>query len=164
MDATLRNGFYAGLLLAVALGIFLFQLWRPARQVELHSGNLIRAIERQDWKDLAGFIADNYEDQWGQDRALLLERVRGVVGYARELHLQPWEAVVRGAETEEPFWRARLTVEGADNEVVLLIKQHVNVVADPWELHWRKQSWKPWDWKLVRVRNPGFKLPQGGLF
>jgi hypothetical protein len=161
MENNLRHGFYAGLLVTVAAGIFLFQLWRPARQVELHSENLLRAIEQQDWADFGEFIAADYQDQWGHDRALLLSRTRAVVSYARELQLQPREEAIRGADTEEPFWRARITVAGADNEVMVLIKQHVNVVTEPWELHWRKQSWKPWDWKLVRVRNAGFELPSG---
>jgi hypothetical protein len=29
----------------------------------------------------------------------------------------------------------------------------------PFELRWRHESWKPWDWKLVEVHNPELEVP-----
>ncbi len=164
MSTNLRNEFYAGLLVSIALGIYLFQLWRPARQVELHSENLLRAIEDKDWAAFADFVGEGYEDQWGHNRAVVLARVQQVVVYTRGLEFQTHDAVVRRAETDEPFWRARITVSGEENELMTLIERPVNAVTEPWELHWRRQSWKPWGWKLVRVSNPGFQLPEGSFY
>ena len=31
--------------------------------------------------------------------------------------------------------------------------------AAPFELEWRRQSAKPWDWKLVRVSNASLEIP-----
>ncbi|HEY1583637.1 MAG TPA: hypothetical protein VGF73_11125 [Chthoniobacterales bacterium] len=39
------------------------------------------------------------------------------------------------------------------------IIEWVNSLTTPFELRWRRESWKPWDWKLVEVRNPGLELP-----
>jgi hypothetical protein len=56
-------------------------------------------------------------------------------------------------EGRDGKWSAHVQVDGADNEVVSEIKQHVNSLSVPFELRWRRQSAKPWDWKLVRVAN-----------
>jgi Na+/H+-dicarboxylate symporter len=51
-----RNGFYAGALVAVIAGIYLFQLWQPDRQVHLHSVHLATALEQKEWDDVSGFL------------------------------------------------------------------------------------------------------------
>jgi hypothetical protein len=158
MRPSFRNGFYAGLLLAVAAGIYLYQLWQPARQVELHSVHFLNAIERKQWAALADFLDETYEDQWGHDRALLLTRVREVIRYTRDLRIEAHEADVSPGQGEG-HWRARITVDGDPNEVTALIKERVNSIEAPFDLLWRQQSRKPWDWKLVRVSNPALELP-----
>jgi len=152
-----RHGFYAGLLVAAVLGIYLFQLWQPERQVTLHSANLIEALEENDWSDLADFIADNYEDRWGHDRAVVLLRLREVLSYAPNLQIEAIGVAAR-ADDQEGTWSARIQVEADPNEVTALIKGRVNPLDAPFELQWRRQSWKPWDWKLVRVDNPALEL------
>src|SRR5438067_258883 len=71
---TFRNGFYAGLLIAVIWALYLARLWQGPRQVELHSIHLLAQIEKKDWKAVGEFISNDYQDRWGNDRALLLER------------------------------------------------------------------------------------------
>ena len=73
-----RNGFYAGLVVAVIWGIYLVRLWQPQRQVELHSIHLLEQIEEEDWNAVGEFIGESYQDRWGNDRTLLLERLRQV--------------------------------------------------------------------------------------
>ncbi|HEX8077819.1 MAG TPA: hypothetical protein VF511_08390, partial [Chthoniobacterales bacterium] len=75
---TFRNGFYAGLIVAVIWGIYLVRLWRPARQVELHTVHLVERVEAKEWKAVGEFVSGSYQDRWGNDRALLLERLREV--------------------------------------------------------------------------------------
>ena len=162
-NQTFRNGFYAGALLAVAAGVYLFQLWLPERQVALHTQHLIEALEERDVQAVGEFVDPTYKDQWGHDRELLLSRLGAVLRYARDLDLQ-----LNGAWTElngdEAFWNARITVVGGEHEVDALIEQRVNAVAEPFRLQWRRQSWKPWDWKLVGVTNSEFELPPGMPF
>lgn len=155
-----RNQLYAGLLAAVALGVYLFQLWTPERQVELHSRNLLAAIEENDASALRDFLAGDYRDDWGHDKAVVLSRLRQVVPYAtRGGQLVPHGVVAR-ADGAEGQWRARITLEADANELAAPLIGHVNAVSEPFVLQWRRQSWKPWDWQLVRVSNPGFELPR----
>ena len=153
------NRVYAGLLAAVAVGIYLFQLWTPQRQVELHSRGLLAAIEDNDGAELSQFLADTYQDDWGHDKALVLSRLKQVVRYARGGQLVPHNATVQTSDTSGE-WRGRITIEAEANELTAPLLNHVNAVTDPWVLQWQRQSWKPWDWKLVRVSNPGFELPR----
>jgi len=158
MPISFRNGFIAGLLLAAVAGIWLFQLWQPERQVALHSSHLLRALETKDWSEIGEFLATDYQDQWGQDRTLLLARLRQVLAYTRHVRIEAPLPVTRVAG-EEGSWRARVTFEADPNEVTDFIRARVNGLEEPFELRWRRQTRWPWDWKLVRVSNPALELP-----
>jgi hypothetical protein len=54
---------------------------------------------------------------------------------------------------------ARISVEGDDSEVMAEIKQRINSLTTPFKLQWRRQSAKPWDWKLVHVSNRELQIP-----
>jgi hypothetical protein len=155
---TFRNAFIAGLLLAAILGAWLFQLWRPQRQVTLHSNDLLRAIEEKGWSRIEAAIAAEYQDDWGHDRALVLARVRQVLSYTRNPRLDVSDTVVRGTGSEG-LWRGRVRLRADPNEVTDIVASRVNALEQPFELRWRRGSWKPWDWKLVRVSNPALEIP-----
>ena len=163
MRSAFRNGFYAGVLLAVVIGIYLFQLWQPDRQVHLHSIHLVTAVEQKDWATVEEFLAIDYQDQWGHDRELALSRLRQVLHYARNLHIDSQQTIA-SATGAEGRWSARIRIEAEDNEIAAIIKGNVNALEEPFELSWRRQSWKPWDWKLVRVTNAALELPTGSGF
>ncbi|MBA3881413.1 MAG: hypothetical protein H0X73_01610 [Chthoniobacterales bacterium] len=156
-----RNGFYAGLLVAIMAGVYVLHLWKPEQQVELHSVHLLHAIERRDADAIGEFIDVNYQDQWQHDRTLLLERLRAALRYTRNLHLEPHEPIVVPV-SGDCEWQARITVAGEQNEVVTLIANRINPLKEPFLLQWRKQSWKPWDWKLIHASNEALELPAEG--
>jgi hypothetical protein len=162
-NPSFRNGFYAGLLVAAGLGIYLFQLWDSGNQVRLHSAHLITALQEKNWPAVEEFIDPSYADQWGHDRATVATRLRQVLSYARNLRVAAREIIVRTANGEG-VWRARVTIEADPNEVTALIKERVNALEEPFELVWRHGSRKPWDWKLVRVTNASLELPSGSGF
>ena len=158
MHSWFRDGFYGGLAVALLLGIFLIWLWRAEHQVQLHSRNLLGAIEHKNWTKFSDFIDPDYHDQWGHDRALLLERTREVFRYLRGMRIRAGDATVE-IEQGRGAWRAKITVEGDNSEITSLVKERVNAVPEPFRLEWHRTSWKPWDWKLVRVSNPGLEIP-----
>lgn len=156
---TFRNSVFLTVISGVALTLFLVRLWQPQQQVRKHSEHLIEAIMDRDWDDFERFIAENYQDQWGHDRTTVLERTKAVAHYARGLQINVIAPNVR-IESGTAYWRAYISIDGdKDNEVVALMKEHVNRVKTPFELEWQRQSGKPWDWKLVAVRNPELELP-----
>ncbi|MCA1658230.1 MAG: hypothetical protein LC627_02910, partial [Verrucomicrobiaceae bacterium] len=62
-----QNGFFAGLIVALIVGIYLARLWQPERQVTLHAAHLISHIENKDWDAVGDAIAEDYQDRWGHD-------------------------------------------------------------------------------------------------
>ncbi|MBA2241405.1 MAG: hypothetical protein H0W04_00725 [Chthoniobacterales bacterium] len=81
------NGFSAGLVLALVLGIYLFFLWQPRRQVYLHNEHFLRAIEQKSWSKVRDFMDKGYQDQWGQDRELVLSRLLEVLRALRNFRI-----------------------------------------------------------------------------
>jgi len=160
MRISLRDGFYVGFGLALVVGLFAIWLWQPERQVRRHTENLLGKIGARSWTAVADFIGDDYSDQWGDDRTLMLARLREVFHYVRDLRIDAVDSVVN-VENRRGLWRARISIHADNSEVSAFIKERVNSVATPFELEWHHLSAKPWDWKLVRVSNPNLEISAG---
>jgi hypothetical protein len=152
-----RLGFYAGLLLAVIWGIYLVQLWQPERQIELHSRHLVEQIEKKNWKHTGEFIAANYHDQWGHDRAVVLERLREVFRALPNAAIERTQETMR-AEGNRGYWSAKITLKAA-GEFADYMAARINTLDAPFELEWQRGATWPWDWKLVAVRNSALENP-----
>lgn len=158
MSISFRGGFLVGLALALCIGLYLVWLWRPARQVSRH---MEHAIEHKDWAAAGNFIGSDYQDQWGDDRALVLERLREGFRYVRGPRIIAANPNVQ-VETRRAVWTSRVTVYSIDDNVMQLLDERVNSLPAPFELEWHRLSGKPWDWKLVRVSNSAFEIPADG--
>jgi hypothetical protein len=146
------GGIVAGHLPDVALA--------PEHQIRRHTDNLLHAIERRDWNGFAAFVSSDYQDQWGNDRARLLERTPEVFRYLRGVRMIPGVVIVQ-INGRKGTWQAKITIEGDNSEVAALVKERVNSLTTPFTLEWQRVSAKPWDWKLVKVSNPGLEIPAG---
>jgi len=155
---TLRGGFYGGLALAVCVGLYLIWLWQPQRQVQRHTENFFHAIEHRNWEAVADFIGNDYQDQWGDDRARVLERMREGFRWVRGSRIVASNVSVK-AETRRAVWTGKIMVYSTDDAVMELLDERVNKLPTPFELEWHRLSGKPWDWKLARVSNSGFEIP-----
>jgi hypothetical protein len=149
---TFCNGFIAGALLAVIVAIYLFRLWQPEHQIELYTAHLLKKIEARDFARIENMVASDFVDDWGDDRERLLARLREVLRLTRNLEIAAPVPNV-SVQGRDGKWWAHVQVDGDDNEVMSEIKQRVNSLSAPFELQWRRQSAKPWDWKLIRVSN-----------
>jgi hypothetical protein len=154
-----RNGLYAGLLAAVIVGLYLAALWRPERQVRLHTAHLLSQIEKKNWGAVGDSIGNDYQDRWGDDRTLLLERLREVFRFLPNSRIEANDPQVR-TEMVKGLWTARITITGGLGEFASVIQTRVNALSAPFEFEWRRQSGKPWDWKLVSVRNPALEISE----
>lgn len=153
-----RTGFYAGLVVAVIWGIYLARLWQGQRQVELHNVHLLAAIEKHNWKAAGEFVGGDYRDQWGNDRALLLERLREVFRGLRNARIESKDVSVQ-TSNGRGSWTARITIKST-GEFADLIQSRVNSLESPFEFEWKRGATWPWDWKLVAVRNPALEIPE----
>lgn len=160
MISTFKNSFIAGAIVALALGLWLAQLWRAENQVRLHSEHFLRQIERRDAAAAGDFLALNYHDDWGHDRALLLSRLRLVLQLFSSLTITVTAPQV-ALHSSGATWSAPIQLKGAGGEFAPEIVDRVNSLTKPFEFHWRHESWRPWDWKLVEVSNPALELSGG---
>lgn len=159
MRSTFRNGFWAGLLVAFVIGIWLAQLWGAENQVRMHSEHLVHQVERRNWSAVGNFIAADYHDDWGDDRARLLTRLRLVGRFFFGLTITTSEARAQ-VNVPNGIWKARIQMEGR-GEAAAEVTSRMNSLTTPFVLSWRRESWKPWDWKLVRAANESLEIPSG---
>ena len=158
LTITFRGGFYGGLALAVCIGLYLTWLWRPEHQVRRHTENFFFAIEQRNWETVADFINNDYQDQWGNDRTRVLERMREGFRWIRGARIIASNPIVQ-VEGSRAVWIGKITFYSADDDVMQLLDERVNKLPTPFELEWHHLSGKPWDWKLVRVSNSAFEIP-----
>jgi hypothetical protein len=155
---SLRGAFIVGLVAAICIGLYLIWLWAPEHQVRLHRENFFHAIDHRDWETLADFIDNDYQDQWGDDRARVLERMREGFRWVRGSRIIATNPIVN-VESRQAIWIGKITLYSSDDDVMQLLDGRVNNLPTPFELEWHRFSGKPWDWKLVRVSNSAFEIP-----
>jgi len=158
VSISFRGGFYVGLALALCIGLYFIWLWRPERQVRRHTENFFHAIEHKDWPAVVNFIGSDYQDQWGDDRTRVLERMREGFRYVRGPRIIASNPSVQ-VDTRRAVWSSKIMLYSTDNDVMELLDERVNALPAPFELEWHRLSRKPWDWKLARVSNLAFKIP-----
>jgi hypothetical protein len=155
---TLRRTFISALAVALCVGAYLFWLWQPEHQVRLHTENFFHAIDDRNWETVADFVGDDYHDQWNDDRARLLERMREGFRWVRGSRITAPNAAVQ-VQTPRAIWVGKIVVYSSDDGVMDALDERVNKLPAPFEFEWRHVSGKPWDWKLVRGSNPSFQIP-----
>jgi hypothetical protein len=160
MAKSVPGGFYAGLLIVLIIGLFLSWSWQSERQVSGHTNDLLRAIEHKKWSRVNDLIAGEYTDQWGDDRTLMLERLREAFRYVRDVKIRFANPSIT-TEHRRGIWRAKITIDADSGEVGAMVEQRVNSLNTPFELEWRGASGKPWDWKLLHVSNSELELETG---
>src|SRR6266550_4221977 len=113
-----RPYLYLGAVIGIALGLFLIRLWQPERQVSQHSAHLLHSLADKNWAKFAAFIADNYHDQWDNDRTALLQRTREIFRYLRDVKISPVDPNIR-VEGRQGYWRGRILIAGKEENEVM---------------------------------------------
>jgi len=107
---------------------------------------------------VADLIGNDYQDQWADDRARVLERMREGFRWVRGSRIISSNPNVQ-MEAGRGVWIGKITVYSSDDGVMELLDERVNKLPMPFKLEWIQLSGKPWDWKLVRVSNSAFEIP-----
>jgi len=143
--------------LGFLLVLVLLGRWQPARQVRAHTEKLLAAVESKDWKRLEKLIADDYSDPWGQDKAVMQQRVHEVFAQFFVIEIKAGEIAVEEADGQG-IAKAPVSLVGRGGPIAELAVQRASTLREPFTFTWRQQSWKPWDWALTRVEQPELKL------
>ncbi len=160
MRSEFRTGLLIGLGAALAIGLYCLWLWQAERQIARHTETLFRRVEQKDWSGVADLIAADYRDQWNNDRARVIERLRLILGFSHKTQIDSSDVSCR-IDNGVGFWRGRISIHSDAKDLIAMMNERANSVTTPFELQWRHVSGKPWDWKLVRVSNPELEIPAG---
>jgi len=138
-------------------------LWQPERQVLLHQEHFIEAVSDRKWKKIDRFLADDFRDRFGHDKAWALKE-------SREVLRQFFALTVLGEDTSNTFTTpdrrdatvtATLKIEGGGTPIAEYAKTEVNRSQHPFTFTWKQQSWKPWDWQLTSIDHPLMERGRG---
>ncbi len=149
-------------LVAVAIALGLFVTWQPAYQVDSKFRDLVEAAQDRDWDDVTDLMAPEYKDRWGFDRERVVRESREALSQFFALEIKAERPVMEVAEGKATVV-ATLRIKGSGTVVAEYIESEVNTWEDPFTFEWRRMSWKPWDWKLVRVDHPRVDPAQYGV-
>jgi hypothetical protein len=137
------------LVLLVAWGVWLVGLWQPARQVELHTTNLLKCASARDWPAVEAMMAPDYMDAWNADRAAAIDEARKLFSHFFALQITALEPL-RITEAEGG-WEAAgpIGVFGSGTAVAHAVMDEVRAAEGPFTFRWRKNGTWPWEWVLV---------------
>lgn len=132
-------------------------LWQPEHQVRLHQKNLLKAYEGRDWQRVGEFIDAKYADRWEHDKGFVLQASKEVFAQFIVLSMESevTSCTVAGPSGKIAF---KLKIKGQGSPVAAMVMERVNPLHEPFVCDWVRQSWKPWEWKLVRVDQPELTL------
>ena len=149
---------WAGIAL-IAFVLWLIWWCQAERQVRRAQGRLLGAIESRDYQALAHLLADNYRDGWEHDKAFVLQQSPRVFDQFIMLDV---EGDIHGTEENPVGWlvRQKIVVKGIGGALGMYARDEVNALKEPFTMTWRKRSWKPWDWELIRIEQPELRIPR----
>lgn len=132
--------------------------WMPSAQVQKKTGQLLTAAGDRNWKSVGRFMSDEYRDAWGLDKEAAL-RLAGEAGrHFFALVITPAGEPVVVPDGDRMIWRGRLVFGGRGNAVGEAMLSRASEFREDFVFAWRRESWKPWDWKLVSVSQPELNI------
>ena len=141
----------SSLLLVVVL--VAFQM-RPSAQISKRQASLIEGIERRSPPRIQRLLAKDYGDRWGFTSEQIVESMVDAGSQFMALVVTPVNQSVVFGEGGEATVSARVIISGktvgpVGNEVT----RQINQLKEPFVFVWKKQSFLPSSWRLVRVDN-----------
>ena len=139
---------WAAIFLLSAWLIWLFLLWQPARQIELHTANLLSRASARDWAAVTAMISPDYRDAWGHGKKQALRDAEEVGSQFFSLRIGPLEPLTVQPEEGASTVSTRLGVYGSGTPMAHAIIEAVHELEKPFVFRWRKSGSWPWQWTL----------------
>lgn len=137
--------------MALVAGTSLFLLWQPARQVGLHTSNLLKRASDRNWAAVEGMISSDYRDAWGNDRAAAIDEARRLFSHFFALHIVLLEDPRIEWDGGEAAVFVRLGIYGTGTAIAEVVMDEVREAEGPFVFRWRKAGSRPWEWTLVHA-------------
>jgi len=157
MSTTAKAGLWIGGFFLIILAWWAWGAFQADRQLENRFRGLVEAVEDRNWKKLETYLADDYVDEWGNNRARTLELAQQGFQYFLVLEITPVdpEFTLQGREAEV---RTKFDLVGRGRGPAQIVLKEAGKLQEPFVLVWRQESWKPWDWRLISMSQPELKL------
>lgn len=135
--------------------VFALPWLSPARGVERSFDHLLEAIEDNDAAKLERLFGVDYAPSLGHDRA-------GTLRLVTEIRSQFATCSVRREQSEfildpskqSATTRALIRLRGQGGPIARALVEASAATSSPAVFNWRRNSWKPWDWRLVSIEHP----------
>jgi hypothetical protein len=114
---------------------------------------LIKAASDRKWDKVKAYMADDYRDDWGNDRDQAVKAGSDVLKNFLTLEITEEDASIDRKGTEATV-SSQLRLSGRGNALGEEIKERANSFQGHFRFAWSRKSWKPWDWKLVSISQP----------
>lgn len=142
----------------VALGIFLLWavwFWQPERTVTRAFESLVAQVERRNWDAVAKKISDSYEDRWGMNREEAISLGSEGLRHFLFLEIEPADPLkITTREDGAIEIQTPLRISGTGSAIAAMIIDRGNALPGDFQFVFQKESWKPWDWRLVFLDQP----------
>ncbi|EDY16841.1 conserved hypothetical protein [Chthoniobacter flavus Ellin428] len=147
----------------VLWGLWLLWLWQPERQVRLHTTQFLKKVQQRNWKAVPAFMADDFSDRWGHNKAAAVEDAEQVFSQFLFLTIEnrTEQCEVHGREGTTSTW---IKISGNGSAIAQLVMERVNGLQKPFIFTWRKVGSAPWEWQLTHIDQPELNIDPGAGF
>ncbi len=142
----------AGVFLLLVV-LFLAVELQASRRVEAKFYGVIGNVENRKWQKLSKNLSPDYQDRWGFNRKALIENLPEAFRHFLFLEVDPQDVKI-SFEGNLAKVSAKISIQGRGSALADYIMNRVNSLSQPFVLTFRKESWKPWDWKLISIDQP----------
>ncbi len=132
------------------------------KQVANRHRDLVSAASRRSWQEVGEMMPADYKDQWGANREDAVSTARELFAGFIVLDLE-WKQAELSVIGNTAQIQGSFRIEGNGMGISSMIMDTINKVKKPWTFTWRKDGWKPTDWKLISVSNEelaGMQIPR----
>jgi hypothetical protein len=133
-----------------------WQVWpflqSPEGQARKRHMSLFETVSKRNWKAVPAYLAESYEDQWGQKGPEAVEVARELLAGFIILEIR-WEPTEAGANDNIVKLRGHARMEGNGLGISQILMTKVNQLQEPWVFTWQKDGWHPSGWRLISITN-----------
>lgn len=122
-------------------------------QVIHQQTHFLKLTEQRKWPELYLLMTPDYKDQWGQPREQALGCMKQLLGafFIFNIDTKFLEVSVDGKTAKAA---AIFKISGNGAGVSQMVVDTVNHLKQPFVFVWKKEGWKPGDWKLATIEQP----------
>lgn len=126
------------------------------KQAEKRQRDLISAASKRSWTEIGEMMTTDYKDQWDSNREDSVNTARELFSGFVILDLEWTQSSIKVIGNTAQA-QGLLHAEGKGMGVSSVVMDSINQIKKPWTFTWRKEGWKPTDWKLISVSNEELK-------